>query len=318
MPFQPGSTNRTALRYVKETTFGETPATPLLSSVRYTGESINFNQSSIVSQEIRPDRNTPDLTRVDAEVAGDINFEWSFESFDALLAAALCSSFSTPVAGVSSIKNGVELHSFTFQKHFQDLAVPIFQNFVGCRIGGFTMDFQTGQILTGTFNVMGLSATSGTSQIAGATFDEPGVGRPVMNAVSNLVNIQKNGAPLATKIRSFSLNLTNNLRAQKAVGTLGSIGVGLGRCEITGNIELYFENADEYNTFLNDTEFSLEFTIEDPNGTDSYAFNLPRCKYETGTVVAGGLDQDLMVSGTWRAIYDPTAQCMIEITRTEA
>lgn len=318
MPFQPGTTNRTALRYVKETVFGTTPATPLLSSLRYLGESINFNQTSIVSQEIRADRNTPDLTRVDAEVAGDINFEWSFESFDAFLAAALCSSFSAPVGGVSEIQNGVELHSFTLQKHFQDLAVPLFQNFTGCRIGGFTMDFQTGAILTGAFNVMGLSATQGTSQIAGATFDAPGDGREVMNAVTNLVNLSKDGVPLATKVRTMTMALTNNLRAQKAIGTLGSVGVGLGRCEITGNIEMYFENADEYNAFLNDTAFALSFTLEDPNGTDSYLFELPRCKYETGTVVAGALDQDVMVSGTWRAIYDVTEDCMIKITKTEA
>lgn len=318
MAFQPGTTNRTALRYVKEVVFGTTPATPVLSALRYLGESINFNQTSITSQEIRPDRTTPDLVRVDAEVAGDMNFEWSFESFDAFIAAALCSTFSAPVAGVSTIENGIELHSFTLQKHFQDLAVPLYQNFTGCRIGGFTMDFQTGAILTGAFNIMGLVATQGSSQIAGATFDAPGEGREVMNAVSNLVNIEKDGVALATKVRTMTLALTNNLRAQKAVGTLGSVGVGIGRLEITGNIEMYFENADEYNAFLNDTPFALSFTLEDPNGTDSYKFELPRCKYETGTVVAGALDQDVMVSGTWRAIFDATEACMIRITRTEA
>ena len=59
---------------------------------------------------------------------------------------------------------------------------------------------------------------------------------------------------MAAKIRSTSFALTNNLRGQEAIGSLGYIGIALGRLEITGNIELYFENADEYTTFLNNQD----------------------------------------------------------------
>lgn len=317
MAFQPGSTNRTALRFVKETVFKTTPATPALQSLRYTGESVAYNRRNITSNEIRDDRMTADLITVGADVAGDLNVELSFASFDQLIAAALCSTFGAPTAGVSSIKNGVELQSFTIQKHFQDLAIPIFQNFVGCRIGGLTLDFQTGQILTGVFNVMGCQATTGTSQITGATIENPGQGNEPMNAVTNLSGIEKDGVAMAAKIRSMSMELTNNLRGQEAVGTLGYIGIALGRLEITGNIELYFENATEYQTFLDNDDFSFSFVVQDVDG-NSYQFNFPRVKYEEGNILSGGLDQDLMVNGRWRAIFDATENCMIEIVRTEA
>lgn len=317
MPFQPGSTNRTALRFVSESVFGTTPTTPVFQELRYTGESLNFNQTSVVSAEIRADRNTPDMARVDAETAGDVNFEWSFQSFDELLAASLCSAFGAATLGVSEMVNGVLLKSFTFQKHFQDLAVPVFHNFNGCRIGGFTMDFQTGQILTGAFNVMGLGLSQVTTQITGATFQEPGVGNAPMNAASNLLEIKKNGVTMTAKARTMTMALTNNLRAQKAIGTLGSVGVGLGRCEITGNIELYFESAAEYADFVSDTPFALSFKLVDPEDSGNfYEFFLYACKFENGTVVSGGLDQDVMVSGSYRVIYDPTEDCMIKIVRT--
>jgi len=421
MPFQPGTSNRTALRYVPEVVFGTTPANPVFKELRYTGESMNFNQTSIVSNEIRADRNTGDSIRVDADVTGDINAELSFGTFDDLIAAALCSSFPTPPAGTapgtaaatagagtlpaatyyyqvtaigatgveslptsemslaagantgvnvnwttaagatgykiygrvtggtkrllatvgvvltwldngsitpsgptipvtntSSIRNGTSILSFTFQKHFQDLAVPVFQLFPGVRIGGMNLDFQTGQILTGSFNVMGLSATVGTSQVSGATIVPLGANQSVLNSVTNLTTIQKNGVTMAASMKSMTMALNNNLRGQKAIGTLGNKGVALGRCEITGNIELYFEDLVEYNSFINASYFSLGFRLADPNGTDYYDVLLPRVKYETGTVVAGGLDQDLMISGTYRAVYDASEAAMIRINKVDA
>ena len=317
MSFQPGTSNRTALRYVKETVFNTTPATPALKNLRYTGESIAFSKTSVTSNEIRSDRMTADLIQVGASVAGDFNYEMSAESFDDMIAAALCSTWSAPVAGVSNIKNGVDLQSFTFQKHFQDLAVPIFQNFSGCRIGGMSMNFQTGQILTGSFSVMGCKAVSGTSQVAGAVITSPGDGNSPMNAVNNLTGIEKDDVAMAAKIRTLSLELTNNLRGQEAIGTLGYVGIALGRLEITGDIELYFENSTEYQTFLDNDDFKLEFNLVDED-SNSYLFTLPRARYEEGTILSGGLDQDLMVAGKWRAIYDPTTQCMIQIDRTIA
>lgn len=393
MSFQPGTSNRTAIRMVAETNFNQTPATPAFKSVRYTGESVAFNRRSVTSNEIRDDRMTSDLVAVGADVSGDVNIELSFDSFDDIIAAALCSSWGAPVGGISTIKNGVQLKSFTLQKHFQDLQIPIFQNFSGCRVGGLTLDFQTAQILTGKFSIMGCQAVNGTAQIAGATISNPGDGNTPMNAVTNLSQIEKDtgkvtaitvtaggadytsgtvavaitggggtgatatatvvagaiteiiitdpgtgyttvptvnitdsgigagatataeiGGPMEAKIRSMSMDLTNNLRGQEAVGTLGYIGIALGRLEITGNIELYFEDASEYTTFLNNDDFRFSFVVQDVDG-NYYKFIFPRVKYEEGTILSGGLDQDLMVSGKWRALYDASTACMIQIDK---
>lgn len=393
MSFQPGTSNRTAIRLVAETNFNETPANPAFKSVRYTGESVAFNRRSVTSNEIRDDRMTSDLVAVGADVGGDINIELSYESFDDIIAAALCSSWSALVGGVSTMKNGVERKSFTLQKHFQDLAIPIFQSFSGCRIGGLTLDFQTAQILTGKFSVMGCTALNSTAQFAGASVTYPGDGNTPMNAVTNLSQIEKDsgrltnitvtaggtgyttasvsftggspvspatavavlsggvvtgititdpgegytsapvvnitgpgtgatataaiGGAMVAKIKSMSMELNNNLRGQEAVGYLGYIGIALGRLEITGNIELYFEDANEYQTFLDNDDFKFSFVVQDVDG-NSYKFIFPRVKYEEGTILSGGLDQDLMVAGKWRALADEFTDCMIEIERTAA
>lgn len=309
---QAGTSNRTAVRVVPETVFGVTPATPAFQNLRYTGESLAFGIKNIISNEIRSDRMTTDLIQVGADVSGDINVELSFDSFHDLIASALCSTWGAPVASTSTIKNGTVLSSYTIQKHFQDLAVPIFQNFTGCRVGSMKLDFKTGSILTGSFGFMGCAANQGPAQIAGATFTNPGQGNDVFNAVSNLVNLKEDGVAMAAKVKSMSLELNNNLRAQEAIGTLGYVGVALGKLEITGNIELYFEDQAEYDKFLNSTAFALSFRLQDADG-NYYDFTLPKVKYEEGKVTSGQIDQDLMISGKWRALYDPATSCMIQI-----
>lgn len=387
MAFQPGTSNRTTIRFVAEPTFNTTPASPALKNLRYTGEGLNFSTSLTTSEEIRDDRTQGYMITTGATVDGDLNFEMSYGSFDELIEAAFCGTWASNV-----LKNGTALRSFTFQKHFQDLLIPQFHNFKGVRIGGMSLDFQTGQILTGSFELMGCDADMTPSQFSGAVITSPGAGNPPMNAVNGLSGISKDagrvtstylsangsgytsaptvtltggggtgatvvavvdagavseliitnsgsgyttaptvsfsggggtgasasvslGGPMTTKIKSMSFNLSNNLRGQDAIGTLGYVGIALGGLEITGDIETYFESAADYQAFLNEQEFALQFTISDEYGK-SYTILIPKVQYESVTINAGGLDEDLMMSGSWRALYDPVTQCAVQITRS--
>lgn len=310
------TSNRTALRLVKEVTAGTTPATPALKVIRYTGESLNFNQSKIVSDEIRDDRNTSDLITVSADASGDVNVELSIKAFDDFIEGAFASTFSAPVANLSTIKNGVVLNSYTLQKHFQDLVAPVFQNFVGCRVGSMNLSFTNGSILTGSFSVMGLSATATTTQITGATVVVAPT-QSVMNAVSNLTEIKENGVTSTMVIKIMTLDINNNLRGQDAIGSLAKVGIALGKCDVTGSITAYFKDLVHYNRFLNNTNFALSFKCIDDVG-DYYEFVLPKCKFETATIVSGGSDQDIMIEGTYRAIYDSVSLATIQCNRFDA
>lgn len=306
MPF--AAANDAALRYVAETVFGTTPATPALKEIRYTGEGLNYNISNVVSNEIRDDRMKSDLVQVSADASGDVNLEWSYGTFDDFLEACLAGTWTTNV-----LKNGKELRSFTMQKEIGGITTPEFINFTGVRVGGLQLNFQTGQILTGSFSFMGLAAASTTTQFTGATFPA-GSTTDVMNSVGNVTNIQIDSVPFTGSFQSLSLNFNNNLRPQDAIGSLGHVGVPLGSIDLTGNMEIYFEDASMYAKYLNGTEFALDFTTTD--GTSSYAFSLPRLKFETGEVVAGGIDTDIILSTSFRAIRDAGTDSMIEITRT--
>lgn len=89
--------NRTAIRYIEETTWGETPASPTFQEARYTGESLNFNIENITSSEIRSDRQIDDLVQVGAEAGGDINFELSYKAYDDFIEGAMFSTWTSRV-----------------------------------------------------------------------------------------------------------------------------------------------------------------------------------------------------------------------------
>lgn len=90
----PASASAAQIRYLEETTRGETP-TGNPSELRVTGESLNQSVESAASQELRNDRMTPDSILTGGQVGGGLNIELSFGTYDDFLEALLADTFTT-------------------------------------------------------------------------------------------------------------------------------------------------------------------------------------------------------------------------------
>ncbi len=77
---------------VKETEYGVTPSDPALDQIRITSISLGLNKDSLQSSEIRCDRQMSDFRLGSNQVAGDIGFELSCDSFDDFLQGVLMST----------------------------------------------------------------------------------------------------------------------------------------------------------------------------------------------------------------------------------
>ena len=108
--------NRTGLRYVAETTWGVTPATPTMQALRFTGESLDHNVGTVKSNEIRSDRNSSDLVAVSMANAGGFNFELSYGTLDTILESVFFSAWDANV-----LKNGVTQKSLTIERAHMDV-----------------------------------------------------------------------------------------------------------------------------------------------------------------------------------------------------
>ncbi len=81
---------RHALHIVKETVWGTTPATPAFKRFRNTSCTLAVARGSLMSDELRPDRQIADFRLGTHSVAGEIGGELSIDSYDDQLAAVLC------------------------------------------------------------------------------------------------------------------------------------------------------------------------------------------------------------------------------------
>src|SRR5688572_19381929 len=121
------SSNLADIKYVVESVFGTTPASPALKPLRYKGESMNPGFQFVRSEEIRSDRNDVDLIKVGHAAGGNVEFELSYASFDDWLEAVMCSTWTVAVGDRFTLVNGVLQRSYTVQKRFTD--VTQFLNF---------------------------------------------------------------------------------------------------------------------------------------------------------------------------------------------
>ena len=95
MPFTAADANRVAFKYLKEVTFGTTPASPL-KLMRYNSHNIGMKPTFVSSNEIRSDRQRSDTILTSKTSDGDVNLEWSYGAPDDLIEGALQSTWSAP------------------------------------------------------------------------------------------------------------------------------------------------------------------------------------------------------------------------------
>jgi hypothetical protein len=309
------STNTTDLGYILESTPGTTPATPAFQLLPVVGNELIDEISTAVSEAIRSDRQTDDLIIVDADVTGSIPFELTYTAWQPLMEALLQGVTDTGTPGERTTQNGVEVpDSFTFQKTVNVAGTPYYYNFRGAQVGAMTFNFETGSILTASMDIVARSAEGTATAITGQS-NTPIADYTLMNSVTS-ASIAVTGLPVTTEFNSMALTINNNINQAKAIGTLGAVDLASFTLEITGDIEIYFEDLSAYNLFKAASEFSVVITLTDGAG-NIIDITLPKCKFESLSGPIPGKDEFLFQTGSFRALRD-TADYMVEFKFTDA
>lgn len=294
--------------YVAETAFGVTPANPTFKPLRLTGAGLRTNKATGQSDEIRADRNVPDVFQLGQDVAGTHNFEFSYGSFDDMIAAALFSDWTADV-----IKNGVVPNSFTFEETLRIAGVQSsFSRFAGVMVSSLGLNIASREKVTGTLGLMGQKEELDDAIITGATYTAPTT-EPILTASAHVSTLSVAGVtPIS--LRSITLEINNNLRTRPVVGSLFSEEFGAGRCAVTGTAMAYFDSNALYQQVLDHGGGALSFTIGAAMGK-RYTFDLPKIVFMSGERTVGGVDDDVMVSIPFQAVFDATEGASIKITR---
>jgi hypothetical protein len=304
------------MRFIQESTRGVTPNTPAFSPIRNSGTTLGLSKTSIQSEEIRDDRQLVDFRHGAYQVGGDIKADLSYGSFDAMLEAALCGTWTpdTPSAGTDQLSTGVLRRYFTIERYFADIltANKPFHRFYGCEFSALALQVNADAIVKATFSVLGAGMASDTVIIPGATYADPSTTTPFDSFSGTLT---EGGSQLAV-ITEIQVNINNGHNPRFVVGAKESIMPSIARSNCSGQITAFFEDSVLLDKFISEVESSIEFTLVDLAG-NAYAIKLPRIKYTGGQPDVNG-EGPITLSMPFQAMYDSVTGSNIFIERTPA
>ena len=189
--------NRVQLSYIKETTWGVTPATAPPIEIRMTGESLTYDLSNTTSAEIRSDRQVSDLIQSGASMTGGFNFEFSYASFDDFIAGALWSTWSakkTTTSTAISVATASSLNKFV-----TSVATDISGIVAGqwIKTSGFAAATNNGYFLVTSVATLALTVSTALQKVtAGATVTLQA--RYIRNGVTeNSFSVERNHTDLS-------------------------------------------------------------------------------------------------------------------------
>lgn len=312
------STSEGTLAYGVQVACG-TPQTAL-KELRFTSETLGLTAATTASNEIRPNRNVADTIRTSTSVGGDVNVEFSYETYDDFLAGLMQSAVALDGAD-TEIKNGVAKKYFTIEKNTPDAAgTNYFTQFTDMQVGGMTMNIAQGAIVAGNFTLMGSAEPTNGSTSLDATGYTAANALPVYNSLANVSAVMIDGTA-AGSVESVNFTITNNLREQRAIGSVAPAGVASGQFAVTGTVRIYFASNALYTKFLADQSFSLLVTIDDLTGTtngNQYTIRLPKCKFNNVTKNITGNNADVLLEGEFSALLDGTLAATMALKSLDA
>ena len=289
------------LLYCKENTFGVTPTTPAMKRLRHTSCSIVMSKNTLQSNELREDAQISDMRHGNRQVSGDVGVEFSYGSFDDLLAAVVRGAWSE-----NKLVAGVDVPSFTLQRIFKD--VTQYEVFTGCKVGGLKLSMKTNAMVTGSFSFVGKEA-SFTTEALDADPENVSTAQPFDGFSGQL----REGGVAVSVVTGLDLSIENSLSPLFVLGSASAGGINAGRINVTGTVSAYFQNMELLKKFVNEEESSLEFVFGD-GVNQSYKITLPRIKYSGGTNSVDG-EGVIALSMPFQALYDECTSTNITIER---
>lgn len=218
------------LAYVEETAFGDQVVVGNLQTLRLTGESLKQATDTVASREIRSDRQTSGVIRTKIGVAGAIEFELSYATYDALFAAALMdSAWSAPVV----VGPGITFSTSDVDNSFNDSGSGFGSITAGSwiEVRGFTTAANNGyfKVVTSAAGKLVVSGGTLATEIAGDTVTITQGAEIVNGTNKDSFNFEREYTDLTNKfalyvgcmIDTLSLNVgVNNI----VTGSLGIVG----------------------------------------------------------------------------------------------
>jgi len=316
MPSATGSQAYVAVIKQNPSTPKAIPATPVMQKVNFVSDDLGTSITTKVSDHIRDDRMTSDITTTGFEVGGGYDFELQYENslLDELLLGFLWAEQWDAGGSLTSIaKNGKFYQPFFIERGHVD--VGEYFKFLGMACNVLSLEFADQSDVVGSYQFIGLTSQVDQAVETGATYTDS-TQNQVFSTVTNIPEITIDGvAQEGCFIKEMTMEINNNVTPKTGIGQLGACETNPHRLEIKGGITMYFEDSAMYERLLNGMAFAITLTLEDA-AANSYIITLPRVKLDADTINVTGVDDEVMDDASYVALYDDTLGCMIQIEKS--
>lgn len=299
---------------VPEVTYGTTPANPAFTYVRNNGTTIGLTKDSLVSEELRPDRQIVDHQYGMQQIGGDISAELNHGAqLDSILEAVLCGTWTANVLKASTVRR-----SFSVLRHYSDLSSgdKPFHLFNGVEFNTFALSISANDRVTATYGVVGrqqaVPSATAPAGSTGVTIPTT-VQTPMMTGT--LTSLSEGGSTLgiATEV---SFTLENGIEMKPVVASAFTLRPSIGRTNLTGQLTAYFENSTLLEKFLNGDTSSINIMLSDPvTPANGYTILIPRIKYTGGQADVSGQGA-ITIPLPFQALFNASQATNLQITRT--
>ena len=196
-----------------------------------------------------------------------------------------------------SLKAGSNMKFFSIEEAYTDISQ--FLLYKGCVINTLDLGIKPGGIVTSNFGFIGqtMGAPAGTTAASSVT------AAPTNAPLDSFTGTVMEGGVASSIITSIELKVNNNRSGSGVVGSAVTPAVFEGQSEVNGTVTFLFQDAVQYNKFVNETASSLDIVLNDANGTDFHHVYLPNVKY-TGGEINPPKSGPIPITMPFEALYD--------------
>ncbi len=205
-----------------------------------------------------------------------------------------------------TIRNGITQFTYRLEKEYVLSVGTRYSYGSGQQPSSLTLTAETRGVVTSALTWMGsdLSQPAATRD-AGAASEAISV-NSVLDASNSVPMIMEAGAPMVAPnyVSGFAFTLDNGLRPRNAIGSVGAVGMGLGRAAITGTLTTYFGDEVLLAKLRNGVASGATIAFRDGANLTGEIWDIPRLKYTSGFPEVPGIDADLMTPLGFQALRD--------------
>lgn len=306
MAFAQGS--RSSLAYGVQSDF-ETAAASFTNLPMKT-HSLDLTKERLQGQDIQSDR----MQRVDRHgnrnSAGSIEVDLRKGNYDDLLESAFLSTFDS----FDEITIGTTPKFLTIEDRLEDIGQ--YRLFTGMTVSTASFSIAPNQMIETSFDMVGKDMSISAS---GKTVTSSTINTPFDSYNGAIYEGGVASGDIVSLVTSLDFTITNSFAPTFVVGSSTTPHLEYGRAIIEGTMSVYAEDATFINKFLNETESELQVSVDDPTGSNSYTFYMPRVKYNGASVPLAN-EQSRIIELPFVALYDGDASgdlgTALQLTRT--